>query len=169
MPVVEAQDVIQELTLNPRVFDFDETDSKPMIDRVAEAIRQQEALVLRKVGSSNFNNATEPTLTCIATGTLYRVCAAILQQVINIIAHVPQNVINEVADLAQLETSLERYREEADDFLVAYYTSTDENPVIAFAIGSAGVDERGTSWRGVPTEEFEGKDEDVSDEAFLEG
>ena len=40
--------------------------------------------------------------------------------------------------------------------------------MILFAIGTTGVDERESTRRLVPTEEYEGKDEEVAYEEFLE-
>lgn len=168
MAKVDPDEVIAELKLDPQVFHWDSNSRRGLEERVSDAIAMQDALVRRKVGAANYAVTTEPTKTCLRAGILYRACAAVLRQVANVIAYAPEHIVDEVADLATIEASIEDYRTQADEFLVPYYTSDDEVPSLVFAIGSTGVAERESDWLTVPTEEFEGKDDEVSYEEYLE-
>lgn len=168
MPKVDADAVIQELKLDPTVFDWDSRSRRSLEDRVRDCILAQDALIYRRVGATNYAITTEPTATCIKTGILYRCCAAVLRQVANVIAYAPENVVNEVADLATVETAIDDYRTQADEFLTPYYTSENESPQVLFAIGTTGVAERESTWMPVPTQEYEGQGVAPAYEEFLE-
>lgn len=168
MAKVDPNEVIQELNLQPQVFDYDSSSRRSLEQRVKDVVAAQDALVYRKVGAANYALTTSPGKTCIKQGILYLSCAAVLRQVANVIAYAPENVINEVADLATIEASIVDYRDQAIEFLTPYFTSESERAQVLFAIGTTGVAERESTWRGVPTEEYEGQDETVDYEEFLE-
>lgn len=163
-PDLDPELIVSELALNPEVFKHDSVDTRSMEERLDIVILQERALVKRKVGAANWASTNTETTELLRTGLLHRCCARILQQVANIISYAPEHVISEVADLGTIEGSIARYDSQADEYLSPYFTSADEEPYVAFALGTTGVDERASDQRMPHIVQHEGKDDDLDQE-----
>lgn len=166
-PDLDQEIIVRELALKPEVFKHDSVDERTMEQRLEMIIQQERALVRRKVGAANWASTDTETAEMLRTGLMCRCAARILQQIANIISYAPEHVVNEVADLATIEASIDRYSAHADEYLSPYFTSADEDPYVAFAMGSTGVAERGSTARLPMIHPREGEDDDL-DQEFVE-
>ena len=166
-PDLDQEIIINELALKPEVFKHDSVDERSMEERLEVVIQQERALVRRKVGTANWASTDTDIAEMLRTGLMSRCAARILQQVANIISYAPEHVVNEVANLGTIEASIDRYWAQADEYLAPYFTSPDEDPYVAFSLGSTGVAERATDTR-LPMIVNRGGEDDELDEEHLE-
>jgi hypothetical protein len=138
------EEVQRRCNLRTDWFDALSFDQRVLDERIENAITEQSALIQRKVGEGAYDDPdTEPRHTNIKTAETYRAAAQVIEEMITTIAGAPTVVIEPDADITGLEAQVERYREQADEFLNPYLTSDDETGrKVLFAISSTGIDER---------------------------
>lgn len=133
--------VKRKVNLHASFFQALSQDEQTLEDRIQEAIVRESAKLQASLGASTYSSTTEPQHTCVKSAEELRAAAHVIEEMITTIASDPQMVAIPEADVSALERQVERYMDEADEFLTATEVDVTDRGRVFFSLTSDGIDE----------------------------